>query len=460
MWSSPTKAQREVLSREAAPRHPQHHLQAPVLAVAATPALDGADRGLNPIDMARPSHDLPVATPQPSAARWTVLWVVTLQQAGVTFVRFGLPALAPFFRSDLSLSLSQTGIVLGIFDLGAMLTFYLTGLLTKHFGERRVLAAGAVLTGAATVAAASVRGLWPFVLLLAVAGTGFPSSHIAGTQAMVAWFQARERGLAMGVRQSGLPISGFVAAAMLPWLAGVLGWQPALAIAGGACAICGIITYAALPRFDAPDSPVWSARDSRLPRRQLAMATATGSFLLFCQQAFAGYLPLYMVDEFSWQPAEAARLLLVVHTGGALGRVGWGWLSDCTFRGERVRPLLIVIAGGATFLAVLASLDSASAVGSPVAAGAALAGGLTLLGWNAIVSALLAELAGPMTARVMGLSLTISSACAMVAPPLFGQAVQSLGGYAPAWAALIALQAAAALAAAQARRPASAQTVT
>ncbi len=409
--------------------------------------------------MAGPSRDLPLATPEPPAARWTVLWVATLQQAGVTFVRFGLPALAPFFRSDLGLSLSQTGIVLGIFDLGAVLAFYLTGLLTRRFGERRVLAAGALLTGAVTVVAASTRGLWPLALLLAVAGAGFPSSHVAGTQAMVGWFPLRERGLAMGVRQSGLPVGGFVAAAVLPWLANALGWRAALAIAGGACVSCGLVTYLAMPRSDGLDLPGPAADGGPLPRRQLVMATVTGSCLIFCQLAFTGYLPLYMVDEFGWERGEAARLLLVVHTGGVAGRLGWGWLSDRTFRGQRVPPLLLVIAGGALFLTALAFLDSAASVGWPVAAGMALAGGLTLLGWNALVSAQLAELAGPRTAQVMGLSLTSLFACSMVAPPLFGQAAESLGGYGPAWAAMIALQALAFVAASQARLPAQAAAV-
>src|SRR5205807_1306961 len=53
---------------------------------------------------------------EPSGFR--VLALTTLQQAGLTCIRFGLPILAPFWRDALRLSLGQVGLLLGAFDLG------------------------------------------------------------------------------------------------------------------------------------------------------------------------------------------------------------------------------------------------------------------------------------------------------------------------------------------------------
>ena len=50
-----------------------------------------------------------------------MLALTTLQQAGLTCIRFGLPILAPFWRNALRLSLGQVGLLLGAFDLGALL---------------------------------------------------------------------------------------------------------------------------------------------------------------------------------------------------------------------------------------------------------------------------------------------------------------------------------------------------
>ncbi|HEY8415119.1 MAG TPA: hypothetical protein VIK99_05035, partial [Thermaerobacter sp.] len=55
--------------------------------------------------------------PRALRQRWLLLALATLQQAGLTAVRFGIPVVAPFVRADLGLSLSTTGMVLGAFDL-------------------------------------------------------------------------------------------------------------------------------------------------------------------------------------------------------------------------------------------------------------------------------------------------------------------------------------------------------
>ncbi|MER3448416.1 MAG: MFS transporter, partial [Chloroflexota bacterium] len=81
---------------------------------------------------------------------WVIVAVSTIQQAGLTFIRFGLPALAPFIRAESGLSLGQVGLLLGAFDGGALLAFYLVGRLTIWTGERAVLAGGALATGLLT----------------------------------------------------------------------------------------------------------------------------------------------------------------------------------------------------------------------------------------------------------------------------------------------------------------------
>jgi len=403
--------------------------------------------------MSGPAHDLPLASSGPRPARWTVLWLATFQQVAVTFVRFGLPALAPFFRPDLALSLSETGLLLGIFDVGAVLTFYLTGRLTRRFGERAVLAGGAFLTGILSALAAGGQELWQIALLLALAGTGFPSSHVAGSQAVVDWFPARERGMAMGVRQAGLPIGGFAAAAVLPWLATAAGWRVALAAGGGVCVAAGLAVLALLPAScGLRDEP--GTVPLQLPRGRVALATLAGNGLIFVQFCLTGYLPLFLVDAFAWERAAAARMLLLVHLGGTAGRMGWGWLSDRTFGANRVPPLLAVTAGGAGVLAALAMLDAGGSLSPGVAAGLALTGGLTILGWNALLSTFVAEMAGPATAPVLGAMLTSLYVFSTAAPPLFGRAVEALGGYGPAWALAIVPQAVALLALLQAGRSA------
>src|SRR5207249_4136049 len=46
------------------------------------------------------------------------------------------------------------------------------------------------------------------------------------------WFPARERGMAMGIKQTGLTIGGILGSLLLPPIALRLGWRDALVVAG------------------------------------------------------------------------------------------------------------------------------------------------------------------------------------------------------------------------------------
>lgn len=396
---------------------------------------------------------LPVEPPPPH--RWRVLAVATVQQAGLTFVRFGLPALMPFVRADLKLSLAEAGIVLGAFDLGALLAFYATGVATERAGERPVMALGALVTGLVAALGALAPSAGVLAALLAVAGAGFPSSQVAGSHAVMLAFPARERGVAMGVRQAGLPVGGLVAAVLLPWLASAWSWRAALVAAGGGCALAGAFTYVGLGQLERPASIPRSRSEARVnPWRAplqffrspaLVLTTLTACLLAAGQFGLTGYLPLYFVDSFRWRPQEAARLLLFVHLGGIAGRMAWGWVSDRWFGADRARPIALAACCAAATVVALSLLAGWEAVPAPVAAFLALLSGFTLLGWNGLYVTLLSELAWGASAVMVGLSMTVLYVFTMLAPPLFGCTVERMGGqYTGAWLGVVALQLAAA----------------
>jgi MFS family permease len=56
------------------------------------------------------------------------------------------------------------------------------------------------------------------VLLLGLAGAAGASVNSASGRAVMQWFPAHERGLALGVRQTAIPLGGLIAAVVLPML--------------------------------------------------------------------------------------------------------------------------------------------------------------------------------------------------------------------------------------------------
>jgi sugar phosphate permease len=297
-------------------------------------------------------------------------------------------------------------------------------------------------------------------LLLAIAGLGYGSGQTAGTKAVAAAFWSGGRGVAMSIRQSGLPLGGIIAALLLPPLLGAFGWQAAIAGAAAACAIPGVLCWVGLREDTAGLAAVHGAvphtgRPGGPPRGGLGTAadrvreilrnggvrrtTEAAMLLVLAQFCFQGYLALYLVDHFGWSNRAGAVLLAAVHLGGVIGRLAWGAFSDRWYRGRRVPALAWCAGAGVLYPLVLIVLARTS----PPAeiALVALAGGALLLGWNGLYSALIAESAGPVQgATAMGVSMTLLYLTTMVTPPLFGVLVDHTS-YAVGWTSLVGVMA-------------------
>jgi sugar phosphate permease len=392
-----------------------------------------------------------VRAPRASTAL-RVLTLTTFQQAGLTTIRFGLPVLAPFWRDALGLSLAQVGILFGVFDFGALLLFLPWGLLADRWGEPAVLTAGALFTAVMAAALAGAHGFGVLVLLLGLAGLGYGSGQTAGAKAVAAAFGAGGRGTAMGVRQSGLPFGGMIAALLIPALAGAFGWRTAVLGAAGVCALGGLLCAAGLRDAGNGTSFVAGTRGASRYAAGGALATRVrgiladdgirrtsivATLLVIGQFCYQGYLALYMVDRFEWSKHLAAALLLAVHGGGIAGRLGWGALSDRVLRGRRTPALAACAALCAVFPAALIALPRSVPI--PAAAALACAGGMLLLGWNGLYSTLIMEEAGAHEAGfAMGISMTMLYAATFVTLPLFGWFVERTS-YATGWAAVVAV---------------------
>jgi len=376
-------------------------------------------------------------------ASWRVLALATSQQAGLTSIRFGLPILAPFWRDALHLSLARVGLLLGVFDLGAMLLFIPLGLLADRWGESAVLVGGALFTATVTATAVLATGFWPLACLLAVAGLGYGSGQTAGNKAVADVFTGGGRGTAMGIRQSGLPVGGMVAALIIPPLATAFGWRAAVAGVALCCAVPGIWCWIGLRDSPQADGVVPSGRPLSAQVWQILRTpgiwrmTWVAMLLVVGQFCYQDYLAFYMVDRFKWSTHVAAGLLVAVNLGGVLGRLVWGTLSDRRYGGRRIPALLWCLGAGAAFPAVLIVLRPPASW--PEAAAVGLVGGALLLGWNGLYSTLITELAGPAQgATAMGVSMTLLYVATMTSPPLFGWLVDATS-YAVGWVVLIAV---------------------
>jgi sugar phosphate permease len=148
--------------------------------------------------------------------RWAVLAAGTAAQASLSAVFVGLSVLAPSLREHYDLSLAEVGVVLASVWVGPTLTLLPWGLLADRVGERWTLAVGLGACGVALAAAAFAPDFGTLVGALLLAGAAGSAVNSASGRAVMTWFGPEERGLALGVRQTAIPIGAGVSALAVP----------------------------------------------------------------------------------------------------------------------------------------------------------------------------------------------------------------------------------------------------
>jgi predicted MFS family arabinose efflux permease len=250
--------------------------------------------------------------------------------------------------------------------------------------------------------------------------------------------------VAVGVRQSGLSLGGFVAAIAIPTISAFGGWRLAMGAVGVVCACFGLLCVL-LPRDAPPTStviPEASGIRDLARDRDFRLITLTATMLVVGQFTLQGYLALFLVDTRGWEPAGAARLLALVHIGGVCGRLLWGAASD-RIAGSRRKPVLSwVIVGGALILLALSAFPADAGVA--IAVTVAFLGGVFLAGWNGLAITMLLERGGAgRAATAMGVALSVIYVGTLSGTPFFAWIVERTGSYTPAWLMVVACYAAA-----------------
>lgn len=354
----------------------------------------------------------------------------------------GVPTLTAFVKHDLGLSTAVAGLLVAAFPAGKALGSYASGAAVDRIGERFVLAAGAAVCGLIVMVASPAPFAGLLVLLIA-AGMFGSSSTPAGGKLVLLNFSRARRGLAMGIRQTGIPVGGLLAALLLPWLAGAWGWHVGLLVAGALSLLGAALTVAvagvesgAERRRTAGARREHPAAGRLRHDRDLLLLIAWACLMVGGQYVVIAFLPIYVHQQQGIsRPVAALVFVAIAQLAAILGRIAWGVVSDRVFRGRR-RPLLFVISGvGVVCFTLLGALPGDAPI---VLFGAcAFLAGLSVIGWQGIFITAISEIAGPLRAgAATGFALTFVAIAITVAPPLYGLVADLAGGFRPMWIAI------------------------
>jgi len=353
-----------------------------------------------------------------SKYRWAILAAGVVGQASFSAILLGLPSIAPQIRHGYNLTLTQVGVVLAALNFGLLLTLLPWGIVADRIGERAVLTSGLAGCAVALVAAGFTSSFGGLVAALAVAGALGGGTQSASGRAVMAWFGPEERGLALGIRQTAVPLGGAIAAGVLPALTSHISLRAAFFGLAVGCAAGAAIGFALLRSEtqvmhddDDPSPPL------RNPRVWLLCVAST--FYVTTQISLIGFLVLFLHDDRGVSTAAAAGVLAGTQVLGGAARIVVGQWSD-RIR-ARIAPLRwIALALAAACAATALLVDATLWVLVPALAAAGTLG----LSWNGLSFTAAAEAAGRRRSGAsIGLQQTFLSGGGIVAPIAFAAIV-------------------------------------
>lgn len=368
-----------------------------------------------------------MSSPEPKAAPAAlpivqVIAVTTSAQILTTLGALALTAVAPKAAAELHISPALIGYQVSIVYFGALVAALVGGGLARRLGATRVnqcglwlVAAGCLLSALGTLAGIAL-GAW-------VIGLGYGVTNPAASHLLTRSPITRNMNLIFSVKQTGVPIGGVLAGALLPALTLALSWQIALVA-------CAALMFAlslgleparaawdtdrnpAAPLFDAPFSSV-----ALVWKRKVLRWVALASFAYSAVQlSLTGFLVTYLVGEVKLSLVLAGTFLSTTHAAGAFGRLAWGWVADRLRSGSAALIVCGALAiAGALATAAIGAGWSAWAIGA-----AAALFGFCAIGWNGVFIAVIARQSTPHEVGIAtGGSLVITYAGVIVGPSLF-----------------------------------------
>ncbi len=371
---------------------------------------------------------------------WRPLATTLSMQALVSMAVLTLPVLAPAAAREVGISAGYVGLYVAIIYGAGMVSTLACGDLIRKAGAIRVSQWCLLLCTAGLLVA--VLGSWPFLVASALLlGAGYGPVTPASSHVLARTTPARSMSLVFSVKQTGVPLGGALAGAVVPTLVVGAGWRWAMAAVALAC---GLVAWAAQAIQPALDSDRERTRriglGSMAGPLRVVLATPDVRRLALCSFFFSAmqlclvtYLVTYLTQNLGYTLVQAGLMLSVAQGAGIVGRIGWGAMADRL--GAPLRVLALVALGMA--LGAFATAGFSSNWPAWLIAAACAGFGATAIGWNGVFLAEVARRAPHGRAvEATGGTLSFTYFGVLVTPPLFGMAIEHGLGYSLAYSVL------------------------
>lgn len=376
----------------------------------------------------------------------SVMWplIATMAiQALVSMAVFSPPVFAPAAHDEIGFPASWIGVVTALTFATATLGALFSGGIIAEVGALRISQASLVLCGAGISLIASAEP-WLVVVGALVMGLGYGPVTPASSAILVDRTPEGMRAFIFSLKQTGVPIGGALAGAIIPGLILVVGWKAAAITVGMTCVSLAVAVQPwrasvdLATHIDRPLKPASLLEPLRFvlgqaQLREMALATCTYSGMQSC---LATFLVVYLAQRIELSVPVAGAALATAMTAGILGRISFGVVAD-----NWVRPRTLLGVLGVT-MSASAALTAAFSEAWPVGFifVVSFVYGATAIGWNGVYLAEVARIAPAGRAgSATGASLAMTYAGVVLLPMLFWIIVLLTDSYSAAYLAAGAL---------------------
>jgi MFS family permease len=383
--------------------------------------------------------------PRPAGNPWKArLPIFTAAHVVGTLHITTLVVMAPVVKEDLKLSFAEFGFLVTAYSVGQITGSLPAGHLADRVGVGWALIAAHAFLVCGAILLTQTTTLWLGMAAMVTTGWGYSLVNPSTAKGVFESFPPSRRATAMGIKQTGVPLGGVIAA-MLGAFATAGAWHWITVVVAGitvaGALLCLLIAEKPQPR----EKTVSKSRFGRLGEvvKDLNFSRFVLSNCMYNvgQQNFFAYLTLFVREAAQASQEFAGLCYGAAQAASVVGRLGWGTISDFLFKGRRKGLTVAIGVVAAILLAAMALIDPRA--GAAMAIALSLLLGVTVASYAPLMQTMAVESVEPrLVGSATGYNLVGTYVGSIGGPPLFGWIVDVTGAFVSGWylcAGLVAL---------------------
>ena len=368
------------------------------------------------------------------ARPWVVLVATLTIQSLVAMALMTLPVVAPIVAKELDISTTYVGAYVALVYFAAMVASLLCGAAVRRWGAIRLSQVGLLSSGLGLCLCAVPQ---PAVIALGALfiGAGYGPITPASSHLLIKTTPPSQLSLVFSLKQTGVPLGGMIAGALVPSLDLLIGWKWTFIAAGMVCWLCAWSVQSLRAGLDDDRDP--TAKPSLITtvvqplklifeHRSLKVLSFMSFLFAICQMSLMAYLVTFLFEDLAWSLVAAGVALTVTQAAGVGGRIFWGYVADRWLGAVMMLIVItVLLALGAVGMAFLHADTSPWLLFSIL-----IVFGASAIGWNGVYLAEIARQAPKGQAGVAtGGTLCITFLGVMLGPPFFGLVAGTVHSY-------------------------------